>query len=71
MEARARVTETVLAGGELTEVTCSLGHDVVIKLEDDPSGGLAINGDVELDVESASVSFYGPDLRTEEGESAA
>lgn len=42
------VTETVLAGGELTEVTGSLGDDVVEELEGDATGRLVVNRDIEL-----------------------
>ena len=48
VEGRALEAETVLAGGELTEVACGLGHDVVPEPEDDAAGGLLVNGDVEL-----------------------
>ncbi len=48
VEGGALVTETVLAGGELAEVTCRLGDDVVVEPEDDATGGLVVNRDVEL-----------------------
>jgi hypothetical protein len=35
VESRASVTEAVLAGTELTEVTSSLGDNVVVELEGD------------------------------------
>ena len=49
MEDRALVAETVLAGGELTEVAGSLGDDVVPELEDDAARGLSADGNVELE----------------------
>lgn len=48
VEPRSSETEAVLAGGELTEVLCSLGDDVVVELEDDPALGGAVDGDIEL-----------------------
>ena len=48
MEGRALEAETVLAGGELTEVPCGLGDDVVPEPEDDAAGGLVVDGNIEL-----------------------
>lgn len=48
VEGRARVAEAVLASAELPEVLGRLGHDIVIKLEDDLAGILTVDGDVEL-----------------------
>ena len=48
MEGRALETETVLAGGKLTEVPCGLGDDVVPEPEDDATGGLVVDGNIKL-----------------------
>lgn len=48
MEAGALETETVLASGELTEVLGRLWDDIVKELEDDATGGIAVNRDVKL-----------------------
>jgi hypothetical protein len=43
------VTIAVLASSELTEVPRRLRDNIVIKLEDDATGGLLVDSDVELD----------------------
>ena len=48
MEARARVAETVLTSGKLTEVLGGLGHDVVVEFEDDAACVAAADLNVEL-----------------------
>ena len=48
VEGAARIAETVLAGGKLTEVLRRLRDDVVVELEDDTASGLVVDGDVEL-----------------------
>lgn len=48
MEAGALETETVLASGELTEVLGRLWDDIVKELEDDATGGIAVDRDVKL-----------------------
>ena len=48
VEGGPSVSETVLAGGKLTEVACSFGHDVVVELEDDTASVAAADRDVEL-----------------------
>ena len=48
VEARALITETVLASGELAEVAGGLGDDIVIELEDDAARGLSADGNIEL-----------------------
>ena len=48
VEARACVTEAVLARSKLTEVPSGLGYDVVEELEDDTASGLVVNRDIEL-----------------------
>lgn len=50
VEAGALVAEAVLAGGQLAEVLRRLGNDVVVQLEDDAPGSVAVNGDVEENV---------------------
>jgi len=52
VELGARETETVLAGGELTEVPCGFGNHIVEQLEGDTTGGCAVDGDVELFTQS-------------------
>lgn len=49
VEARASVSETVLAGGELAEVFGGLGHYVVVQLEGDTACIFAVDGDIKLD----------------------
>lgn len=48
VERRARITETVLAGGELTEVLCGSRNYIIIEFEGDTASGLVVNGDIEL-----------------------
>lgn len=48
MEAGSLETETVLASGELTEVLGRLWDDIVKELEDDATGGIAVDRDVKL-----------------------
>lgn len=48
VETRSLVSEPVLAGGKLTEVTGCLGDDVVVELEDDATRGLVVDRDIEL-----------------------
>ena len=50
VEGRALVAETMLAGGELAEVTSGLWDDVVVELEGDATRGLVVDRDVELRV---------------------
>lgn len=50
VEARALVSESVLASAELTEVLSGLGDNLVVELEDDLSGVLAVDGDCEENV---------------------
>ena len=50
VEGGALVAETLLPGGELTEVTGGLGDDVVEEPEDDATRGLVVDRDVELHV---------------------
>lgn len=59
VEARALVSESVLASAELTEVLSGLGDNLVVELEDDLSGVLAVDGDCELCLSST----LGWDLR--------
>lgn len=48
VEGGALVAETLLPGGELTEVTGGLGDDVVEEPEDDATRGLVVDRDIEL-----------------------
>jgi len=50
VEAGAGIPVTVLAGAELTEVPGGLGNILVVELEGDATGILAVNGDIEVDV---------------------
>jgi hypothetical protein len=50
MERASFVSISVLAGSELTEVPGRLGNNIVVELEDDATGGFAVDGDVKLDV---------------------
>lgn len=51
MEATALVAESVFSGGKLTKVARGLGTDIVIELEDNPTGGLGVDCHVELRTE--------------------
>ena len=48
MEGAVRVSEPVLASGELTEVLGSLGNNIVVELEDDAASRPAGDTDIEL-----------------------
>ena len=48
METASFVSESVLAGGELTEVLGSLGNNIIVELEDDATSGLVVDGDIKL-----------------------
>lgn len=48
MERTSSVPESVVASCELTEVLGRLGDDIVVQLEYDATGGLAVNTDIEL-----------------------
>lgn len=50
VERRSRIAKTVLPGGELAEVFSGLGNDVIVQLEYDATGSLAVDGDIELRV---------------------
>lgn len=51
METGARVAKAVLACGKLSEVPCSTGDDVIIKLEYDSTCRRVVDGDIKLRVE--------------------
>jgi hypothetical protein len=48
VERTSLVPESVLASRELTEVLGRLGDDIIKQLDNDASGGLAADGDIEL-----------------------
>ena len=48
METTALVTETAFSGREFAEVARGMWTFLVIELEDDPSDGLGVDGDVKL-----------------------
>lgn len=48
MEDASFVPETVLSSGQLTEVAGGFWDNVIVKLEDDSSGGFGIYCDVKL-----------------------
>ncbi len=50
VEARALVSKSMLASGELTEVLGSFGYNVVVELEDDTALVFAVDADVELSI---------------------
>jgi len=58
VEGGALVTESVLTSGELTEVLCCLGNDVVVEFEDDPASWLLVDGDVEVNVGHFEKRFF-------------
>ena len=62
MEGRALVAETMLAGGELAEVTSGLWDDVVVELEGDAPRGLVVDRDIELRVQSPEINNAGAQL---------
>ena len=45
----AGLADALLAGAEGAEVFGGLGHEVGVELHDDAAGGLAADGDVEVD----------------------
>ena len=51
METGTLVAKVVLACGELSEVPCSYGDDVIIKLENDSTRLRFVDGDIKLRVE--------------------
>lgn len=51
MEGRSLVAIAMLSSRELAEISGGLGDDVIVELEDDASGRLVVNLDVELSVE--------------------
>jgi len=55
VETRSFVAVTVLTGGKLTEVTSSLGNNIVVELENDTSNLLAVCADIELNKNQESV----------------
>ena len=48
VERASFVSESMLAGGKLTEVLGGLGNNVVVELEDDATSGRAVDGDIKL-----------------------
>ena len=50
MERAAFVSESVLAGSELTEVLGGLWNNIIEQFEDDAASVLAADGDIKLDV---------------------
>ena len=48
MEARSRISISMLPRGQLAEVLRGLGDDIVVQLEHDATSILAVNGDIEL-----------------------
>ena len=55
VEDRSRVTKAVLASCELAEVFGGLRYYIVVKLEDDATCMLFIDGDIELQVPNQSL----------------
>jgi len=55
MEGRSSVSKAVLTSGELTEVLRGLGNDIVVEVEDNATGSLAVDGDIELDSDQHEV----------------
>lgn len=48
MEVRVRVAEPVLTGAELAEVASGLWDGIIVQFEDNTTGWLIADGDVEL-----------------------
>lgn len=56
METGTFVSVAILASRELAEIAGSLGHDIVVELEDDAAGGFAADGDIELKIREKNIS---------------
>jgi hypothetical protein len=56
VERGTSVAETVLAGGELPEVSCGFGDDIVVQFEDDSLRSTTIDADVKLGGQEANMS---------------
>ena len=48
MESASFVSKSVLASREFTEILGGVGDNIVVELEDDPTGLLAVDGDIKL-----------------------